>query len=197
MYCPACYEPLQGNVSICARCSLSLSNADQYFGIAPQLNASITDLAGVLSQKQKLNLEDQLYQMELQFPQCHFAAITCAATQQVPPGAYVFWLFNKGGLAAPIETDGDCHLLLIAIDVVTRTSICMIGYGFEPLLDQATLQRISESSRSSLEKQDYETAIEQALTQVHKELKAISEYTATGNTSPSNSPSAQTEEFAY
>jgi uncharacterized membrane protein YgcG len=175
MNCPACStDELQELTAACPRCGFELASLDRELGFAPKLRPGITDLAGFLSKRQHSKLSDQLHELALQFPQCRFAALLVNAPSHIPLAAYVFWLFNKAGIAAPIEKGAHCRVVLVVIDTATATCCCMVGYGLEPFLTRERLQRVTEATSPYLSGQDFAAAFHVSFDVLHDLLQNLS-----------------------
>ncbi len=160
---------------MCPHCGFDLARAGQVLGIPPQLDPHLTDLAGVLHSGEKAKLRQAMYEAAIAFPQLRFAAVLSRPPAQTPSAAYAFWIFNTGGLAPLMEKAGECRLVLFFVDVTQDALTCMIGYGLEPFLTVAILQRITDSAAPALHDHEYASAILAALDQCKRELAVASE----------------------
>ncbi len=92
---------------------------------------------------------------------------------RVPLGAHAFWLFNTGSLTAPQKSGGLCRLVLLVLDVKLTRAACMIGYGLEPYVPQAALDRVADAACPALKMGEPATAILAALHAARKEFAAV------------------------
>ncbi|TLD71746.1 hypothetical protein FEM03_06295 [Phragmitibacter flavus] len=176
MKCPACAaDELQELSPTCPSCGFHLASLDRMMGIPPKLRSGITDLVGFLSKRQVAKLTSHLHELTLQFPQCRFAAVLVEAPAKVPFPVYVFWLFNKGGIAAPMEKGGDCRVVLLVIDTNTASCACMVGYGLEPFFTGERLQRITDSALPYLLCREFSDAFHASLDVVQQQLHEMSQ----------------------
>ena len=139
MRCPACQNPVIENDAACRHCGFTLEAADHHFGIAPSLTKPVADLVQVLSGSEMRKLDRAAQRLLNRFPQLDVAVVLAAVPAQVPLGAYVFWLFNRGQLSSASESGGGNHLVLFVIDTATQRAAAMAGYGLEPYLPEAQL----------------------------------------------------------
>lgn len=139
MRCPACQNPVIENDAACRHCGFTLEAADHHFGIAPSLTKPVADLVQVLSGSEMRKLDRAAQRLLNRFPQLDVAVVLAAVPAQVPLGAYVFWLFNRGQLSSASESGGGNHLVLFVIDTATQRAAAMAGYGLEPFLPEAQL----------------------------------------------------------
>jgi len=137
--CPACQNPVIENDAACRHCGFTLEAADHHFGIAPSLTKPVADLVQVLSGSEMRKLDRAAQRLLNRFPQLDVAVVLAAVPAQVPLGAYVFWLFNRGQLSSASESGGGNHLVLFVIDTATQRAAAMAGYGLEPFLPEAQL----------------------------------------------------------
>lgn len=174
MRCPVCQQSLHETSPACPHCSFDLAVAEKHLGIAPQLRPDLTDLAGVLSNRQHTAILRVLREKERRFPQVRFAVVTVQIPPQTPLRAYSFWLLNRGSLASQMEKGGACRLVLLVVDAAQYQLCCMLGYGLEPLVGETALQNIVRPARAMLSRRDLGGAIHACLHQADKELAAIS-----------------------
>lgn len=127
------------NDAACRHCGFTLEAADHHFGIAPSLTKPVADLVQVLSGSEMRKLDRAAQRLLNRFPQLDVAVVLAAVPAQVPLGAYVFWLFNRGQLSSASESGGGNHLVLFVIDTATQRAAAMAGYGLEPFLPEAQL----------------------------------------------------------
>ena len=139
MRCPACQNPVIENDAACRHCGFTLEAADHHFGIAPSLTKPVADLVQVLSGSEMRKLDRAAQRLLNRFPQLDVAVVLAAVPAQVPLGAYVFCLFNRGQLSSASESGGGNHLVLFVIDTATQRAAAMAGYGLEPFLPEAQL----------------------------------------------------------
>jgi uncharacterized membrane protein YgcG len=175
MNCPACQLALHEYAAVCPHCGLDLPAVERLFGIPPRLEPDLTDLAGVLSRKDRSRIAQHILEKQQHLPQIRFAVVLTRLAPQTPLGAYTFWIFNRGSLASPMERGGACRLVLLVLDVESSRLSCMVGYGLEPLLSQATLGRITGMAISSLQESKYTEAMIKALDQASTELVSIAQ----------------------
>lgn len=173
MTCPACRELLHEHAPACPQCGFSLASADQAFGIPPRLNPELTDLAGVLSQRDEKRIRETLAGLHTRFPQLAFACVLTRIAPQIPLPVCVFWLFNRGGLSTPMEKGGACRLVLLVLDAEAGRAACMVGYGLEPFVSDDVLCRITAAAQPALQEHEYAEAAIQAFAQAEQELAAI------------------------
>ena len=204
MNCPACdADGLQELTAACPACHFQLSDLDDMLGLPPSLRSSITDLADVLNQREMDKLASHLHEMELQFPQCRFAAVVAQTASKVSLPVYTFWLFNKGGISAPMERLGECRLVLLVLDVSTGAGTCMVGYGLEPFFSKERLQRVATAFRPCLLGGEYGDSIHAGLDVVQELLQQTAEQipqiygTSSELTLSPSLPRDEEEEFAY
>lgn len=199
MNCPACTRALQEHSAACPHCGLDLATCSRSLGIAPYLRADVTDLVGALTTREVHRLKQRLHELRLQFPQCTFATVLAFPPPTFPLSVYTFWLFNKGGIPAPIERGGTCRLVLLVIDVSTSRAACMVGYGLEPFLAAATLKSIVDAAHEHLENRRFFEAISASLQQLFESLKAttLNIPRIYGLHDEMPEPGQQAEEFAY
>jgi len=170
MRCPNCQQALHEHSHGCAHCGFSLAGAEKLFGIAPQLDPKLSDLAGVLTSKDKRSLREVLLEMHTLFPQLRFAVVLTRLTQEVSLRAYTFWLFNRSTLATPMEKGGNCRLVLLTYDVECQRLNCMVGYGLEPFVNDTSLTRIVQAALPALRARDHLKTLLSSLQQVEAEL---------------------------
>lgn len=173
MRCPACQQALHEHAPVCPHCGFTLLVAERYFGIPPQVKADITDLANVLSKKEKRDLQQLLRVKRLRFPQARFAVVMDNVTPEVPLGSYAFWLFNKSGLASAMQKAGDCHLILLVFDVENHRCTGMVGYGLEPFVSEEILARILDAGMTAFQEGRFTDSIKSILHQADIEFTAL------------------------
>lgn len=149
--------------------------ADRMFGIPPQLNADLTDLAGVLSQRDGRRVLDAIEKTGARFPQVTFACVITRVPMQVCLPVFTFWLFNRGSLVPPTDKGGGCRLLLLVLDADQGRAACMIGYGLEPFVNDTVLQGIADAAGPALSAQEYAEALIAALACVEGDLSRVVE----------------------
>ena len=175
MRCPVCQSPLSEGAQQCPACAFSLDKADVVFGASPILDAQCTDLAGVLSDRDERKIRATLALLARHFPQVQVSIVLEHLRPGVPLGAYTFWLFNRGNLAQPITSGGDCQLILFVVDARELHLSCMVGYGLEPLLREEALQEIVAIADPSLKEHHYAEGLLLALQRLDKELRLTSQ----------------------
>lgn len=146
MRCPICQAPLQETSSCCAQCHYDLERAARQFGIPPQLQVPLTDLAGVLSPRQVRAAQRCLAAFTRRFPQMFLHVVMAKLAVEQSLAATAFFYFNQGGLCAPLEKGGSCRDVLLLLDVEQRRAACIIGYGLEPFVSQEALNEIARAT---------------------------------------------------
>ena len=174
MLCPACRSLIHERAPACLHCGFDLAAAERFFGLPPQLNNGVTDLAGALRPRERRNVAQALYKARIHFPQLRFSTVISRLPLHVPIRAYAFWLFNQPALNTPMEKGGACRLVLFAMDVEHQRLACMVGYGLELFVGEDTLERILSAAQRTLSAQDYAGAILAALEQAETELASLS-----------------------
>ena len=170
MRCPNCQQALHEHSLECAHCGFSVAAAERLFGISPQLDPKLSDLAGVLTRKDRSNIRESLLERHTLFPQLRFAVVLTRLAQEISLRSYTFWLFNRSTLATAMEKGGNCRLILLTVDVESQRVTCMVGYGLEPFVNDLSLSRIVDSTLPAMRKQDYASAILTALQQAEAEF---------------------------
>lgn len=198
LYCET--EDLLESSAACPSCGFELTELEQVMGVPPILRPEVNDLAGVLTRKQRAVSDEKLISLGLQFPQCRFAVVLVESTGTVSLPMYAFWLFNKGGLAAPMEKQGDCRLVMLVLDVQSCAALCMLGYGLEPFISTTRLQQITDVCQQAMKQGDHDEAvraslweIEQLLAQTAKDIPLIYGLSLTGQEEQED----EQESYAY
>ena len=200
MLCPACRAALGEHDPACPQCGFNLAAADQVFGMAPQLNPELTDLAGVLSPGDQDKVLHALRRNHRRFPQLTFACVLTRLPAQMPLPVCAFWLFNRGGFVTALEKGGACRLVLLVLDADHGRAACMIGYGLEPFVPANLVQSIADAALPALRGHDYAQALLDALDLASQELTVIAETLPQGfglNHAESASLAEPVEAFAY
>lgn len=163
MRCPQCQAPLHEQSPCCPQCHFDLDEAGRTFGLPPQLQIPLTDLASVLTARQQGAIVKALHSFSRRFPQVLFHVVVAKLPKDQNVRAVAFWLFNRGNLCAAVESAGACHDALLFLDVENHRAACMIGYGLEPFLADEALQSIAQAAVPGLRSQNCPEAIYAAL----------------------------------
>ena len=158
---------------MCPHCGFELAHADRAFGAVPPLQPDITDLAGVLKERELKELRTAIHKAQHPFPQLKLSAVVVRLPENLPLRAITFWLFNRGQISTPMESGAACRLVLFVIDVHAGRATCMVGYGLEPFLPEATLTRIVQAAQSPLLGKNYAGAFKAMLAKSVTELEAV------------------------
>lgn len=167
MKCPACEtNDLLENSEACPACGFELGQLEKLMGLPPRLQPGVNDLAKVLNEADRKKLKEKLVYLGLQFPQCRFAVVVLDEAVKVPLPLYAFWLFNRGGVAAPMEKQGECRLVMLTLEIKTNSVLCMVGYGLEPFFTPTHLQRVIHACQPAMADHDYAEAIVHGLEEI-------------------------------
>lgn len=146
MVCPYCQQPTFETLKECQACRFSLAGADRLFGAVPRLQPGVTDLMQILSQAQIGQLEKLIKQTSVQFPQLNVVVTIFSLPESSPFGAYLYWLFNRGGICNQMEKGGANRSLLFGLDTTGSRAGWCVGYGLEPFVGPRHLQTLLEPS---------------------------------------------------
>ena len=144
MLCPYCQQPTFETLKECQSCRFSMAGADRLFGAVPRLQPGVTDLAQVLTQAQQGQLEKLIEQTGALFPQLDIAMVIFSLPESAPFAAYLYWLFNRGGICNQMKKGGANRSLLFGLDTTGARAGWCVGYGLEPFVGQRHLQALLE-----------------------------------------------------
>lgn len=197
MRCPVCQSSLTEGAPQCPTCQFSLDKADKVFGAPPVLEESCTDLAGVLSDRDEKKIRAAQAGLKRLFPEVQVSVVLEHLRPGLPLGAYTFWLFNRGNLAQPIVTGGNCQLVLFVVDARELCLSCMVGYGLEPLLRDETIRQIVAAANAGLQRRHYAEGLLLALQRLEEELEQASQLIPRAFGLHEEADDAEEDEFLY
>jgi uncharacterized membrane protein YgcG len=175
MRCPHCQAPLHEQSPCCPQCHFDLDEAGRTFGLPPQLQIPLTDLASVLTARQQGTIVKALNSFSQRFPQVLFHVVVAKLPKDQNIREVAFWLFNRGKLCAAVESAGACHDALLFLDAENHRAACVVGYGLEPFLAEEALHSIAEAAVMGLRTQNYMEAIHAALVSAENIFAAVCE----------------------
>lgn len=103
------------------------------------LKPTLTDEGRLLSRSEVTRLRQVLREFEQRFPQLRISVVIRSPDQTYNRTAYLFWMFNRGGLHSAVEKAGNNRHVLVWLDPEVRGLSAMIGYGLEPLVSEEML----------------------------------------------------------
>lgn len=175
MRCPYCQAGLAETQSQCSGCGLSLSAIDALLGAPPALRVGLSDGAGLLGRRDRRRVAREIREFPNTLPQTRLSVATFPrAPDQVPLGAYAFWLFNRSDIVRKLDKGGRNHDILIALDARTRNAAITIGYGLEPFVGKHHLQSVLASGHGHLVADLYGAALVTIIDKLRDTLKKIS-----------------------
>ena len=140
--CPYCRTALTEASPACPSCQLDLERANKVMGPIPLLSGSgLTVLTQSLDGAGERPMIRRLQAFHRRFPQCRVHVLVARFPEAFPPASYLFWLFNSGGLSEAGHIRGKNRDLLVGIDPFLQNAGLIVGYGLEPFLSQAALDR--------------------------------------------------------
>jgi uncharacterized membrane protein YgcG len=157
--CPACQKPVDETSPACPQCHLSHAAIDRALGVPPAIAQTVVDLADCLTRSQTRRIMAELEALEMRFPQVRMNFITCNPPPNMPLQLYLFWVFNHNRTVSAVERGGENHLVMVAVNPVTKAAACMVGYGLEPFVSQELLHQALEAARPALVAADYVAAV--------------------------------------
>lgn len=174
MQCPYCGSSALETAAACGRCGLSLEKCDRLFGTVPALRPGLTDLAGATRASDRRRLLASIAALRRRFPQVHFSAVVIRLGEEIHPGVYAFWLFNRGDLCRQTERGGDNRDVLLLVDPEHRRASFMIGYGLEPFVGRSQLESALMAARNDFAAGRFAAGIRTALDSLADELERAS-----------------------
>lgn len=169
MKCPRCAQTIYRTAPECPHCGFSLSVADEKFELPNSPLRRINDLAGILRQKDRNCLEDQLNHFSKKFPQISLiiGTISLKKTDALPQ--YGFWLLNRGNFNH--ENDSQIFRVLILLDPESKSATITYAYGLEDFLnDSNTFACLADGHAFWLEER-YTEGLSMCLKKLTKILK--------------------------
>lgn len=158
--CPYCRTELTETTKSCHQCQLDLERASAVMGPVPRLSPDgLTDLTDTLTSAERRQLHNRMGVFSRHFPQSRILIVVNSFSDQFPLGVHLFWLFNTAGLSSHARKQGDNRDVLIGLDLGGRRVGLTIGYGLEPFLEQAALDKILERSLPQLMAGDFTGAL--------------------------------------
>ena len=159
----------------CGHCQFSLAQCDAAFGAGHTLETPLSDRHRVLSRGDRTQILNSLSTLSRRFPQLrtHVVIQPCPESPFPSPACYLFWLFNRGGFAGPMEKGGRNHHLLLWIDPEERAIRCTIGYGLEPWISPTVLTRILQAGSVGVGREDWGGAVEQVTVELSVQFAAV------------------------
>jgi uncharacterized membrane protein YgcG len=194
MNCPACDHSLTEHATACPRCGFSLAQCDAHFGNPPAMQWPVTDPAGLLSRMENSKVRTRLLQFARQFPQAKLTLLILPAPADTSPRPWLFWLFNRSSVHAPLEKGGVNRHILLWIDPETRVMRTMVGYGLEPILPPRVMEEAlaaageaAREGRFAAAAQAFAEAITEGLAAARAALPAAAGWFAPGKWIPAES----------
>lgn len=155
MHCPYCQQSVAEESAQCAACGLDLARLDGVLGIAPVLQAGLTDVAGVLIPAAARQIRRSLSQFRERFPQIQLALLVQEAPTVVPLTTWAWWLFNRSRFSLALDKGFVNRDILLAVDPVKRQAALTIGYGLEPFVGKRDLSDALAAGQSALAAGDW------------------------------------------
>ena len=81
-----------------------------------------------------------MFRFEQKFPQIRLTILVQPCPRDAEPHTYLFWLFNRSGIANPLERGGNNRHLLVWLEPETSQLSVISGYGLEPILGRERLE---------------------------------------------------------
>lgn len=148
--CPECQHPLGETEPACPACGFALDRCDSRFGGPLTLEPGLADPDRRLAHLSASRVRAALRRFGQRFPQVRLTLLVQPCPPNTAPRAYLFWLFNRSGLASALERGGHNRHLLLWMEPETRQLSLMPGYGLEPLLNVGRLQdALANAARQS------------------------------------------------
>lgn len=176
MKCPDCQAPVREAVPTCPACGFSLDQIEG-MGRMPSLKGVLTDAGRLLSRRHAGKIRTEIRRFVRRFPQLRFHTLITRVPSDVALQKFAFWVFNQGTLCSTLDKGGLNFQLLLVIDSDSGRSNLSIGYGLEPFVSEAHLQRILQAGEEALGLEAYGEAtlaiLEEATEVLHEIGDAI------------------------
>ncbi|MGI8603733.1 MAG: TPM domain-containing protein [Verrucomicrobiales bacterium] len=145
MHCPFCHAPASETQLQCGACGFTLERVDLFFGVMPRLHPGLCDVAPLFGPRDCRMIRRAINRLADSFPQVGFSIVTTSLDVDQPISAYAFWIFNRGGVCRELQRGGRNHDILLTLDATNARAALIIGYGLEPFVSAAHLQRTLEA----------------------------------------------------
>lgn len=155
MLCPYCREPLSELSPECPGCKLELRRAAALLGPIPQIEAGICDQVEALDRRSYTRIRRRIERIDRRFPQVRIQILCRSFPRDHPLALYAFWIFNLGGISIGEEKGGDNHTVLLTLDPLAKKSAITIGYGIEPFIGEADLERLLDLGESAWQEKEW------------------------------------------
>lgn len=157
--CPSCGGVTAEGDRACRACGYGFEFASRLIPYpAPALRKFI-DFDGHLSRHDIRDGQRALEKLRAHFPQ----VTLCTCLVNVPDGVSItefgFWLFNQSIPEGPRLIERRLHSILLLIDPTKGEATLTVGYGLDPFLDDADLQRCLQKIRRPLAAKNYGKAL--------------------------------------
>jgi uncharacterized membrane protein YgcG len=135
MKCPRCVQRIHRAAEACPHCGFALADADARFGAAEVALRALTDEAGVLRQRDRERVEEQMERIGRRFPQLFVAVYTGALGEVAMLRQFGFWLLNRAAFEdVPVDKPNEGCILLV-LDPAAKSAGYTFGYRLDAFLD--------------------------------------------------------------
>lgn len=140
MDCPGCHMPLREAAEVCERCGYGAAAAMERFPYAAPELEGVMDPGGVLGERGRRALAEQVRQLEGRFPQVGFYCCVAPLAEGVDVREFGFWLFNASTPRTAAEHERRWRGMLLVVDTGGRRASLTVGYQLDPLLSDGALE---------------------------------------------------------
>lgn len=171
MKCPRCVQRIHRSAAQCPHCGFSLAEVDQVFGVQEVRVKCLTDAAGVLRKKERVEAEQVLRNFQRKFPQLFFAVYFGTFKELPSLRQFGFWLLNRGAFEDVEVSRPNEGGILLSVDVGGKSAGISFGYQLQPFLDDdLTFKALSAAHPFFLQGQ-YLKAMEVVVKRMSKVLR--------------------------
>lgn len=128
MECPKCKTDIPDQTAVCASCGFDVNTWDALFKDVPAPQGHVNDIAGILSDAEKQEMENYLKDF-YEKTKASIVVVTRQNTKPLKPEQFVFWLFNEWGVGGK---NNKGMMLLLALE--ERRIESEVGFGLENIL---------------------------------------------------------------
>lgn len=161
MKCPHCGLIVTDQLPECRGCGFGLKDLDRKLLPVPKRIGFVNDFAKFLSKEQRDLLEGLLAQYPMK-RQGELVLVTVDSTRPAKPSEYAFWLFNRWRIGGEAHTG-----LLVLLSRRERRIECEVGYGWEPIIDDAASGKVLDEAVLPLLKQnEFYQALQNGMTRL-------------------------------
>lgn len=155
--CPSCGDASTEESAACRSCGFEFASRLLPYE-APSLRKFI-DFDGHLTREDIKRGQRALEKLRSYFPQVTFCTCIAAVPEGVSITEFGFWLFNQSIPEGQRLVERRLHTILLNVDPVRGEAALTVGYGLDPFVDDASLERCLAKVRRLLARENYGRAI--------------------------------------